>query len=268
MGTALARKIVITSGKGGVGKTSLTANLGAALSRRGLMTVLMDADFGLNNLDVTLGVEGKIIFDIVDVLENRCRLKQALIKDQRNDYLYILPSAHTYDRSNITGQSIRYLINMLSESFDYVLVDCPAGIEAGFHRAVSAADEALVVTTPHISAIRDADKVIAILKSYEINQVGLIINRARGDLIAGKEMIKISQISDLLRTDILGVIPDDDEIASCASIGKTIGREHDSAIAFDLIAKNLHDGTCDILDITAKYQGLFGRMRRYMKKHS
>ena len=174
----MARSIVVTSGKGGVGKSTITVALGRELCRRNQRVVLIDTDIGLNNLDVLLDMESRIVYDILDVVNNRCRVRQALIEDNMTGGLFLLPSAHAYEAGEITAQNIRIIVNSLAPSFDYILIDCPAGIELGFHRAVAAAREALVVTTPHISAIRDASRAIAILSNYGLEH-RIVINRSR-----------------------------------------------------------------------------------------
>ena len=194
----MARIIVITSGKGGVGKTTVCANLGYALASMGLKVLMLDGDFGLNNLDVVMGVENKSVFDIVDVLNNRCRPRQALVQDFFVDNLYILPSNHAYTSQNIEYDKIKKIIEELAEGFDYVLLDCPAGIEGGFHRVVACANEAIVVTTPHLSALRDADKVVSLLHNYDINQPYLIVNRMRGDMVLDGDMLDVNTIKEYL----------------------------------------------------------------------
>ena len=206
----MARKIVITSGKGGVGKTTVTTNLGVALSNLNLKVLILDVDFGLNNLDVVMGVENRVVYDVIDVLKGKCRAKQALIQDFFNPQLYVLPSVHSVNNFNITSEQINFIISQIESMFDYILIDCPAGIEIGFHRAVKCADEAIVVTTPHISAIRDADKVLTLLNSYNLNSVKILINRVRGDLIVNGEMFNENTIKEYLNADLIGVVPDDD----------------------------------------------------------
>ncbi len=222
----MARVIVVTSGKGGVGKTTVTAGLGRALAKRGKRVVLMDADLGLNNLDVVLDAESRVVYDILDVVENRCRPRQAL---------------------------------------DFIFIDCPAGIEAGFHRAVAAADEALIVTTPHVSALRDADKVVAIVKSYGI-KAGLVINRARGDMILGQEQLGCEDISELLQLVPVGVLPEDDAINTynCFLTEENGRSEGDEAIG--MLADNLLNGTTKLYDVTKKYRGFLGGIKRSLKK--
>jgi septum site-determining protein MinD len=261
----MARRIVVTSGKGGVGKTTLTANLGAALAKRGFRVALMDADIGLNNLDVVMGIENKVVYDIVDVIEGRCRPKQAMIQDDGYSTLYIMPSSHSYDKSVVTGQSVKLLAERLSQSFDYILLDCPAGIELGFHRAVSAADEAVVVTTPHISSIRDADKVLNILGTYDLVNVNVVVNRVRGDLVLSGDMLSPADIAELLKRKLSGVIPESDTIAANAALGRTFfGGEVTEA--FSLLAGNIHTGNHRLYDCARKYRGVFGALKRGIKK--
>lgn len=259
----MARKIVITSGKGGVGKTAVTANLGAALASRGLRVVLMDVDIGLNNLDVAMGIENKVVYDIVDVIENRCRPKQALIQDDVYSTLYTMPSSHSYDKSSITGLNIKNLTDRLAQSFDYILLDCPAGIELGFHRAVSAADEAIVVTTPHIASIRDAGKVLNLIATYDVTPIGIVINRARGDLIAAGDMLSVEDIEELLKKEIIGVIPENDDVSYGNAIGRTLCGVRE---CFAILAENVHTGSKKLYDCTQPYRGLFGAIRRGIKK--
>ena len=189
----MGRKIVITSGKGGVGKTTVTANLGYRLAAMGRRVCLVDADFGLNNLDVAAGVEDSVIYDIVDCIEGRCRARQALVETPRRKNLFVLPSAHSFSRSNVSGDSLNELIDGLSGSFDYILIDCPAGVGGGFDKAISVADEGIVVTTAQISAMRDADKVLGIIRSRSLKKVSLIVNMVRGDLVADKVMLSPKQ---------------------------------------------------------------------------
>lgn len=175
--------IVITSGKGGVGKTTTTANIGVGLARLGKKVVVIDTDLGLRNLDVVMGLENRIVYNLVDVIAGNCRMKQALIKDKRYDELYLLPSAQTKDKTSVSPEQMKKLTSELSETFDYVLLDCPAGIEQGFKNAIAGADRALVVTTPEVSAIRDADRIIGLLDEHKIRKKELIINRIRMDMV-------------------------------------------------------------------------------------
>ncbi len=260
----MARKIVVTSGKGGVGKTTVTANLGLALASLGQRVCLVDIDFGLNNLDVVLGLENKIVYDIFDVLEGRCRIKQALVQENNKKNLYILPSGNVEASNRISGQSIKLLIEGISSIFDYIIFDCPAGIDVGFHRAVSCADEAIVVTTPNLTSLRDADKVISILNSYRLNNIGLVVNRVRGDLIMSDKMLLPTDIKDLLKIELLGVLPEEDTVF--LSSGYALPKRSDSGKSYKYLASNIHKGTKKIFDATNKYSGFFGSIRRSIKK--
>lgn len=212
--------IVVTSGKGGVGKTTTTANLGSALALSGKKVALVDTDIGLRNLDVVMGLENRIVYDIVDVVEERCKLRQALIKDKRFNELFLLPAAQTRDKSAVNEEQMKDLTNTLREEFDYVLIDCPAGIEQGFKNAIAGADRALVVTTAEISAIRDADRIIGLLESSQIKNPELIINRIRPSMIKKGEMMDIEDIVELLSIDLIGVIPDDEYIITQTNKGE------------------------------------------------
>lgn len=260
----MARKIVVTSGKGGVGKTTLSANLGNYLATNGYKVVVMDLDIGLNNLDVVLGVESKVVFDIFDVLNNRCRARQALIQDSQNPYLFIMPSNHS--NTNLTKAEIKKVVNELDDFFDFILIDCPAGIEDGFNKAVSVADEAIVVVTPHISSLRDADKVVNILLSMGIKNIYGVINRVRGDLIMDKEMLSIEDVYELLQIKIIGAVPDDDCVSSVSSIGGAVTNRCGASRAFELIAENVANGSSKIYDCTMNYRGVFGLIKRKLKR--
>lgn len=214
--------IVITSGKGGVGKTTTTANLGTGLTKLGYKVAVVDADIGLRNLDVVMGLENRIVYDIVDVVEGVCRLKQALIKDKRYDGLYLLPAAQTRDKNSVNPEQMQKLTNELKETFDYVLIDCPAGIEQGFRNAIAGADKAIVVTTPEISAVRDADRIIGLLEAAEISDPLLIINRIRVDMVKRGDMMNIDDMIDILAIDLIGVIPDDESIVISTNKGEPV----------------------------------------------
>lgn len=249
------KSMVITSGKGGVGKTTVTASLGQALAGLGNRVVVLDADFGLNNLDVVLGLESKVVYDIADVMENRCRVRQALVESGTRN-LFLLPSAHGYLGGRITAQNLKLVLNSLAVTFDYALVDCPAGIEAGFDRAVGACDSALVVTTPHISALRDANKVVTLLASYKM-PTALVVNRVRGDLLADGKIPTVGEISSLLKADVFGVIPETDGVYNPAKMPTK---------PFMLLAERIHTGTGDPIDPAADYRGFFGALRRRFKR--
>ena len=255
----MARKIVVTSGKGGVGKTTVAAFLSAQLARRGQRVVLCDADFGLNNIDVTAGVENLVTYDVIDIIEGRCRAKQALVRHPNYANLYVLTSSHSMPERYVSPQSFRLVLDTLAPQFDFVVIDCPAGIDDGFHRAVAAADEAIVVTTPQVSAIRDADKVITLLKSYELTSVSVVVNKLRGDLLVAGESLTPPEISELLRCRLLGVLPEEYEI-----FGGELINIHP---AFKMLANNLVSEKRKLYDVTRKYTGFIGSIRRFLKKN-
>lgn len=260
----MARRIVVTSGKGGVGKTTLTVNLGYALASMGLGVILIDTDFGLNNLDVVLGVENKVSFDITDVIEGRCRLKQAIVQTEKRKNLHVLSSSKADNFGNINGQNIKLIIQDLDAFYDYILIDCPAGIDIGFHRAVSCADEAIVVATPNFTSLRDADKVITVLKSYCLDSVSLVVNRVRGDLIMSEKMMYPDDVQRLLKAELVGVLPEEDAVF--LSSGYSLPTRSDSAKAYKILANNIHKKQRKIFDTTCKYSGFFGSIRRNIKK--
>jgi septum site-determining protein MinD len=215
------RRIVITSGKGGVGKTTTTANLGAALAIRGHRVALVDADIGLRNLDLVLGVEKRIVFDLVEVVEGRCQLRQALIRDKRLETLSILPAAQTREKESVSEEQFAAVVAELAQTHDYVLVDCPAGIEHGFRNAVAGALEAIVVTTPEVSAIRDADRVIGKLNERAL-PTRLIINRIRPEMVRSGDMMTVEDVVEVLQAELLGIVPDDEEVIDTTNRGEPI----------------------------------------------
>jgi septum site-determining protein MinD len=261
----MAKKIVITSGKGGVGKTTVTANLGINLAKLGKKVAVFDVDFGLNNLDVVLGLEKNVLYDLSDVLDGRCRLKQALLQHSFYKNLYVLPSDKINSFSSLTGQNVKLLLDGFSSSFDYVLIDCPAGIDVGFHRAISCADEVLLVVTTDSSSIRDASKAFSIVKSYKPDYVGLIVNRARGDLIAGNKVMKPLEIAHALRVELFGVIPDDDAVIFINERG--LNKRSNASKAYKILAENLVYGKRNLYDSTERYSGFFGSIRRGIKSN-
>ncbi|AHF10825.1 MULTISPECIES: septum site-determining protein MinD [Dehalobacter] len=216
----MGETIVVTSGKGGVGKTTTTANLGTALAFAGFKVALVDTDIGLRNLDVVMGLENRIVYDIVDVTSGSCRIKQALIKDKRFNSLHLLPAAQTKDKTAVSPDEMEVLCEELREEFDYTLIDCPAGIEQGFYNAIAGADKAIVVTTPEVSAVRDADRIIGLLESADLRNPKLIINRIRPRMVKQGDMMDIEDIVDILAIDLLGVVPEDEKIIVSTNRGE------------------------------------------------
>ena len=259
--------IVITSGKGGVGKTTTTANLGSSLAMEGKKVVLVDTDIGLRNLDVVMGLENRIVYDLVDVVEEKCKLRQALIKDKRFDELFLLPAAQTRDKTAINEEQMKELTKKLKEEFDYVLIDCPAGIEQGFKNAVCGADRAIVVTTAEISAIRDADRIIGLLESSEIKNPELIVNRLRPGMVKKGEMMDVNDIVDLLSIDLIGVVPDDDYIITQTNKGEPVvkNKKAPSGKAYIETAKRLLGENIDVT-IPGKQIGFWEKVKSIFRK--
>ena len=249
-----ARVIVITSGKGGVGKTTTTANIGAALAEKGHKVLLIDTDIGLRNLDVVMGLENRIVYDLIDVIEGRCRVSQALIKDKRCPNLVLLPAAQIRDKNDVNTDQMKELIHSLKESFDYILIDCPAGIEQGFKNAIVAADEAIVVTTPEVSATRDADRIIGLLEAAGIKSPRLVVNRLRIDMVKDKNMLSVEDILDILAVKLLGVVPDDENVVISTNKGEPLVYKGDSlaAKAFKNIASRIEGVEVPLLDLDVK----------------
>ena len=210
---------VVTSGKGGVGKTTTTANVGGALARLGHKVALVDADIGLRNLDLVLGLEKRIVYDLVDLVEDRCQTRQALIKDRRFEDLYLLPASQVKDKESVTEDQMRVAMRKLAVDFDVVLIDCPAGIEHGFRNAVAGADQAVVVTTPEVSAIRDADRILGMLGN---RRARLIVNRVRPDMVRAGDMLSVDDVREILSRDIIGIVPDDEEIIDTTNRGEPV----------------------------------------------
>lgn len=258
--------IVITSGKGGVGKTTTTANIGTGLALLGKKVVLIDTDIGLRNLDVVMGLENRIVYDLVDVVEGTCRVKQALIKDKRYEGLYLLPAAQTRDKSAVNPEQMIKLCNEMREEFDFILIDCPAGIEQGFKNAIAGANKAVVVTTPEVSAVRDADRIIGLLEANELRNPRLLINRVRIDMVKRGDMMSIDDIIDILAIDLLGVVPDDEKIIESTNKGEPAVTDGKSLAgkAYKNITKRLLGEEIPILDLEAdegfmiKLKKLFG----------
>jgi septum site-determining protein MinD len=216
------RVIVVTSGKGGVGKTTTTANIGMALASMGEKVALVDADIGLRNLDLVLGLENRIVYNLVDVVEGRAKLKQALIKDKRSPNLAFLPTAQTRDKSAVTPEQMVEIIKELQEEYTYILIDCPAGIEQGFKNAIAGANEAIIVTNPEVSSVRDADRVIGFLETNGVSNNRLIVNRIRPQMVKGGDMMSVEDVLDILGASVklVGVVPDDESIITSTNRGE------------------------------------------------
>lgn len=262
----MGEAIVITSGKGGVGKTTTAANIGTALALLGKKVVMVDTDIGLRNLDVVMGLENRIIYDLIDVAEGRCRLPQALVKDKRFEELYMLPAAQTKDKHAISPDAVKQIVTELKQDFEYVIIDCPAGIEQGFRNAVAGADKAIVVTTPENAAVRDADRIIGLLeKEQHIEPAKLVINRIRPGMVKKGEMLDIDEICSVLAIDLLGVVPDDEYVIKAANSGEPTVMNPNSraAVAYRNIARRMLGDSVPLMPLEEK-AGLLGRMKKFL----
>ena len=262
----MGRKIAVISGKGGVGKTTVTFGLGLSLAKMGQSVCLVDIDVGLNNLDMLFDVEDKIIFDLNDCLEGRCRIKQALVCCDWQENLYILSSSKSDVFTDISEIKFNMLIDKLASVFDYVLIDCPAGINRNFYLGLKTASEAVLVATPHISSIRDACKVICIIEGQQKQFDGVVINRVRGDLLVRGESLSFKQIENLLKCEIVGILPESEEInIYCGSFQNKKGKSEIN-IAFNMLAENIKCGGKRLYDCQKKYKGFLGFIRRNIKR--
>ncbi|MBJ6362929.1 septum site-determining protein MinD [Paenibacillus sp. GCM10012307] len=256
--------IVITSGKGGVGKTTTSANVGTALALLGKKVCMVDTDIGLRNLDVVMGLENRIIYDLVDVAEGRCRLNQALVKDKRFDELYMLPAAQTKDKHAVSPEQVKDIVMELKQEFDFIIIDCPAGIEQGFRNAIAGADRAIVVTTPENAAVRDADRVIGLLEQSQIS-AKLIINRIRPTMVKSGDMLDIDEICQVLAIDLLGIVPDDEKVIKAANTGEPTVMDPSSkaAIAYRNVARRILGDMVPLMSLEDK-SGVFKRFRKFL----
>lgn len=250
----MGEAIVVTSGKGGVGKTTTTANLGTALALLGKKVCLLDTDIGLRNLDVVLGLENRIVYDIVDVVTEQCRLEAALIKDKRFENLSMLAASQTKDKSALTPEAVKKLVDELKLTYDYVIIDCPAGIEHGFKIAIAGAQRAIVVTTAENAAVRDADRVIGLLEAAKIKHPKLIINRVKSHMMQQGEMLDVEDIVSLLAIDLLGVVPDDEAVIASANRGEptVIHPNSKAAIAYRNIARRILGDSVPLMSLSDK----------------
>lgn len=263
----MSEVIVVTSGKGGVGKTTTTANVGTGLAKLGKKVVLIDTDIGLRNLDVVMGLENRIVYNLVDVIEGNCRIKQALIKDKRCPNLHLLPSAQTRDKNSVNEEQMKKLAaDLKAEEFDYILLDCPAGIEQGFKNAIAAADRALVVTNPEVSAIRDADRIIGLLEANELKKTELILNRIRMDMVKKGDMMSMEDVLEILAIDIIGVVPDDENIVISTNQGEPlVGNDTLAGQAYMNICHRVLGEEVPFLDLDKK--GFLTKIGNIFKKN-
>ena len=269
----MSEVIVITSGKGGVGKTTTVANIGTGLAAMGKKVAVVDTDIGLRNLDVVMGLENRIVYNLVDVINGSCRLKQALIRDRRHSELYLLPSAQTKDKTAVSPEQMIKLTDDLREEFDYVLLDCPAGIEQGFKNAVAGAlfrsagaDRALVVTTPEVSAIRDADRIIGLLESGGLRDIRLIINRLRPEMIARGDMMSVEDVLEILAVDLIGAILDDEQIVISTNQGEPLsGKNSQAEEEYRNICRRLMGEEVPYVTVRRK-NGVFHRLGSIFRK--
>lgn len=261
----MGEAIVVTSGKGGVGKTTTTANIGTALALSGKKVCLVDTDIGLRNLDVVMGLENRIIFDLCDVVTEQCRLEQALIKDKRFDHLYLLPASQTKDKTALTPEAVKSVVEKLKLEFDFVIIDCPAGIEQGFKIAVAGAEKAIVVTNPEASAVRDADRVIGLLEAEKIQGPKLVVNRIRQHMVNEGSMLDLDEIVAILAIDLLGIVPDDEGVIAGGNKGEPVVMNPNAkaGMAYRNIARRILGDSVPLMHLQ-NAGGFFGKFKRMM----
>ena len=261
-----AKAIVVTSGKGGVGKTTTTANVGAALAKQGEKVAVIDTDVGLRNLDVVMGLEGRVVYDLIDVFEGRCKLRQALIRDKRVDSLHLLAASQTKDKSALSEARMKETVRLLveEEGFDRVLIDSPAGIESGFQTAASAAEGALVVVNPEVSSVRDADRIIGLLEAREVHEVRLIINRMRPEMVKRGDMLEVDDVLEILGVKLIGIVPEDERILVSTNLGNpaSLDETNRAGAEFRNIARRVRGEEVPYLALDTQSSGLFGGLRR------
>jgi septum site-determining protein MinD len=261
-----ATVVTVTSGKGGVGKTTTTANLAVALALGGQKVVCIDGDIGLRNLDVVLGLENRIVYDLVDVVEGRCRIRQAMIRDKRLPELFLIPAAQTRDKSAVTPSDMVRLCDELRPDFDWILIDSPAGIERGFRNAIAPADIAIVITNPEVAAVRDADRIIGLIEAEEKGPARLVINRIKPEMVRRGDMLNIDDVLELLAIELIGVVPDDEAVVMGTNRGTPVALDGKSRAgqAFRNIAHRLRGNQVPFLDLE-DHRGIFGRLARFIR---
>lgn len=260
------RVIVVTSGKGGVGKTTITSNLGTAVAQLGKKVCLIDADFGLRNLDLLLGLEQRVVYTIMDALAGECTIDKAIVKDKRTEGLHLLPAAQNRTKDAINPEQMKEVVEQLKSKFDYIIVDCPAGIEMGFRNAIAAADEALIVTTPEVAAVRDADRVVGLLESENMQSIRLIVNRLRPEMVQMEEMLSVEDILDLLVIPLIGIVPDDKQVITSSNRGEPLvlnKEESSTSTAIKNIAKRLEGLDIPFQDLMAPPDNFFNRFKKF-----
>ena len=266
MSKSQSQVIVITSGKGGVGKTTTTANIGVGLSLLGKKVVLVDTDIGLRNLDVVLGLENRIVYDLVDVVSGNCKVRQALIKDKRYEGLCLIPAAQTKDKDAVTEEQMKKLCEELKEDFDFIIIDCPAGIEQGFKNAIAGADKAIVVTTPEVSAVRDADRIIGLLDANELDDHFLLINRIRTDMVKRGEMMNVDDVIDILNIELIGIVPDDENVIVSTNKGEpaVVNMKSVAGQGYRNITKRLSGENVPLMELDGGgfFAKLFGKFKK------
>lgn len=264
----MTRIIVMTSGKGGVGKTTCTANLGMALAQQGAKVAVVDADFGLRNLDLLLGLENRIVFTALDVLSGETKLEKALVKDKREPNLALLAAAQNRSKESVTPDQMKELAQGLAGKFDYVLIDSPAGIEMGFQNAIAPATEAIVVTTPEISSVRDADRVIGLLEANDVKTMRLLVNRLKPAMVQEDQMMSVQDVLDILAVPLVGVVPEDERVIVSTNRGEPLVLEKSlslAGVAFSNVARRLQGEEVPFLDLSAPHDDLFARLRRFLR---
>lgn len=260
-----ARVIVVTSGKGGVGKTTTTANLAVALASLGNKVIAIDGDVGLRNLDVVMGLENRIVYTLIDALDGVCRLNQTFIRDKRVEDLYMIPTAQSKTKDAVTAEQMAAVCDELRREFDYVLIDSPAGIEAGFRNSAAGADEAIVVTTPEVSAVRDADRIIGLLESMNKSPIRLVVNRIKPHMVRDGDMLSVQDVLDILSIDLIGIVPDDESVVTSSNRGEplTLGGTSPAGRAFANIAERVNGGEVPFMEIDeVKSLSFFDRIKK------